>query len=148
MVLESTDGGRNKKLAMALEAHERHGQLNCNTCSDKLRLLRGCKKPGMDIKGSQAFRFASPNIPVEKSVVFECPVGVILREFPFAYETINACSFVDRAGIDGLNIPQFLREAHTIVSAEKMRLDKLREQDRQTSKDANYAKQVLRSKNG
>lgn len=146
MDVESPERGRNKKLIWALEAHERHGQPNCNTCSEKMRTLRGCGKQGMEKQQPKAYRFSSPLLAEKHLVVYECPVGAILRNFPFAYEVINACSFLDRSGVSGLACPPFLDSAHSIVSSEKMRLERIRQQDKQTSRDANYAKRVLKAR--
>jgi hypothetical protein len=79
----------------------------------------------------------------EDSILRECPVGAILREAPQVYECIAAYSFVENGALDPRHESQWLQDGIRIVSAEKSRLQDVKDSQRKSKQDADYTRTVL-----
>lgn len=129
----------------ALETAERHGRPSCSECGEKMQKLRGCKKPGVNIEGSMAFRFTSPELyRMEKddavedgaySLLRSCPVGRILSDGPYVYDAIAAHSYAEAGALNPLEATQWLQQALRVVGSERARLRQM-EREREAAQRA------------
>lgn len=99
------------------------------------------------------YRFTSPALQGKSkdhddSIMYECPVGYILREAPFVYDLLDAAVVTEHAGLDFLSSSRYLQHAVRLISSEKSRTSELRrsqsKQRSRGSRDSSYAAKVLR----
>ena len=98
---------------------------------------------GANIEGKTAFRFSSHHLKEQDAILRECPVSYVMNRTPYVYPLINAHAHSGHSGIEILNAPTFLQQAFNVIGAEKVRLQRLADQDKQTKRDADYGKRAL-----
>lgn len=142
--MEHDDGGRDKKLIWAIEAHHRHGRPSCSECSDALREKRACRKPGVETKGQAVFVSSSPFIATKGAParIYECPVGMVLREAPQAYDAIAAYGSGEQIGPSMLREPLWLQHAFRVIGSERARHHSMDDADRRAANDAKFGARV------
>lgn len=83
------------------------------------------------------YRTTSPMLAKTPAAMLrECPVSVVLRETPHAYEALAVASHVENGGTDPLKLSSWAREAISIVSAERARHRELKDKEKQGFRDA------------
>lgn len=130
-----------------------HGRPSCSECNDKLRAQRGCRKPGYEVKGTMVWRFSSPMLvpakpvrppAVDPSILYECPVGLILRETPSIYTAIELATHAENGAIDPTQQTAWAQSGMRVVASERARLRELRSKQQQSKGDAAYGARALR----
>jgi hypothetical protein len=94
-----------------------------------------------------AWRFTSPRLSKDDSILRECPVGAVLREAPHVYDAIAAESYVESGAIDPTTRPMYLQQAIAVISAERGRLHEIRRERERSASDASYGARVLKHGN-
>ncbi len=95
--------------------------------------------------GSIAWRYTSPAL-IDDDALYECPVGMLLREAPHVYDLIDACVLVENATpSEYLTMPRYFQHASRVYRSELARLDDLRQQARKSGADINYARRRLQA---
>lgn len=84
-------------------------------------------------------RNATPRL----DIIYECPVGMVLREAPHAFDAILVHGLAESGGFDLLSQSPWLQSAFRIIGSEKERHRKRQDTERQAKRDAQYGKQVL-----
>jgi hypothetical protein len=95
------------------------------------------------VPGQIAYRFTSPRLKQEDTILRECPVGKILSETPHLYEAINATAHVSGSGVAFLSSPMWFQQVASLVAYEKARLGEMANRDAQAKRDAERAKRAL-----
>ena len=147
MGVESVDRGRRKKLIRALESSELHGRPTCSECTERMKHVRGCKKPGHDYKMQGApFTYSSPALQGEADrVMYECPTGYTLREAPHTFDVIESASLAENAGPDDIGrMSSYWHRAARVVASERIRLREAREHQRKAQGDASAVASAVR----
>lgn len=123
-----------------------HGRPTCSECTKKLQGRRGCRKPGFDMQQTgDPFVYTSPILqdPEDRRVVKECPVGMILRETPWLYDTIDACSYAGNATpAEMTRAPRYTQHATRLYNSEQSRLRELERSQNQARGDAEYGRRL------
>lgn len=133
--------GRNKKLIWALEADRIHGRPKCSECNEGLQRDRGCYKPGFAIPGKKAFRFTSLRLAPDDQVLRECPVGRVLREAPYVYQSWQAAGYAESSLHSQ---PRYLQQIAAIRGHETDRLREMEQAQSQGRRDAEHGANMLR----
>ena len=74
------------------------------------------------------FRSTSTHLDEPDRSIRECPVGMILRETPYVYEAIGAAAHVENGALNPLNESPWLQGAIRVVSSERERHRRLRDE--------------------
>lgn len=80
----------------------------------------------------------------DAEVLYECPLGKVHRESPYAYDVINVHSMSEGAGFELLQQPRWLQRCLRVVGSEQERHRRMRESERQAKHDGKYGAAVLR----
>ena len=94
--------------------------------------------------------YTSPTLQgKDDRILYECPVGKILREAPHTYSLIDAASLAENATpSERQRLPRFYWQVASIVQSERQRLRELADAERQSKRDIEYAGSVMRSRRG
>lgn len=138
-------GRRRTPLIWALETYELHGRPTCSECTDRLKIKRGCPLDDSKAKG-KAFRFESPYLGKESKLVYQCPVGLILRDSPWVYSMIDVANMSEHSPISDWN--KFSLFAQTGVRLVNSERERLREAKRRNSSVFNDSSTGMRARNG
>lgn len=92
------------------------------------------------------FRYTSPMLVSQgEDMLYECPVGKILRESPLTYDIIDAVSLAENATpTDKARMPRFFWQAANLVQSERARLMELEDSEKATANDAKYGAEAIR----
>ena len=80
------------------------------------------------------------------AVLYECPIGKVHRESPYAFDVINAHSMSEGEGLSLLMQSRWLQRCFRVVGSEQDRHRKMRESERQAKRDSKYGAAVLRGR--
>lgn len=94
-----------------------------------------------------AWRFTSPRLSKEDSILRECPVGAVLREAPYVYDAIAAEGYAEAGAFDPTTRPLYLQQAIAVIGSERGRLFEARRARERASSDAEYGARVLKHGN-
>lgn len=132
----------------AIEAQEGDDRLSCSECDERLQRKRGCRKPGSMVpyrERSVVYRSSSPHlIAAGADKLFECPVGLLLREAPWVYDAIAASVYAESAGLSVLQHSAWLQAAIRLISSERARHTEGKKRRQQNRSDAEYGKRRLK----
>lgn len=96
---------------------------------------------------SVVYRSSSPVlVGTDDSMVYECPVGMLLREAPWVYDVLAAAAYSESAGFEVLRQSAFLQSGIRLVQSEKSRHREARQQQQQGKRDAQYARRRLKGR--
>ena len=106
----------------------------CSECSPKLQRHRGCHRPPSaappaGYRDGAAMRFTSPLLM--DFVIYECPVGFVLREAPWAYDAIEATGTAENCGPrEWAQLPLWYKHCVRLVRSERERLRERQNENR------------------
>lgn len=113
-----------------------------------LQQKRGCKKPGFSFDRREApVVFNSPILITDPdiAILFECPVGYILREAAWCYDAIEIASLVaESSPSEFLKLPMFMQEASRVYANEKARLFEVKQKKAKADQDGKHGINVRR----
>lgn len=84
----------------------------------------------------------------DSAILYECPVGMVHREAPYAWDAINVHSLAEGAGFALLRQSRWLQHAFRVIGSEKERHRQQDESERRARRDAGYGASVLRRRGG
>jgi len=80
------------------------------------------------------FRTTSPLLEnTEAATLRECPVSLVLRTTPYAYEALSAAAHIENGAISPYDLGAWGRAAVRVVSSERSRHHELRERERKSA---------------
>ena len=122
----------------ALEANDMN--LSCLECNEKLKIARGCNKPGSKYgEGQMGFRTSSPLLHEKGQFLLrECPIGLVLREAPYIYEMLNLGPYVDSGNMGPRDLPRTTQRVLAVSSNERERLRALKRKKGQGKSDSDF----------
>ena len=90
------------------------------------------------------WRFTSPMLSEKDRVLYECPVGAVLREAPYLYDAIAYEGYAESGAFDPSTKPQFLQDAMRVIASERGRMWEISRQRERSKTDAAYGAKALR----
>jgi len=72
----------------------------------------------------------------------ECPVSMVLRECPRAYEALAAAAHVENGGLNPMTLSAWAQEAIRVVGSERARHRDLKDRERRLTQDARESHRV------
>ena len=129
-----------------METYERFDKPSCVGCSQSLKKSRGCNKNGFK-HGEAIYRFTSPrlnDLGEEASILYECPVGKILKDAPATYEIISMQQYVESGRFGPYELSRVTNRALSIIYSEKARLREIKDKFNRGKRDSEYGVNLIK----